>query len=59
VTETIFQIPGLGRLLIQAIGNRDDMLILGIVNFYALAVIICNALTDCIQAWLNPRIRLQ
>ncbi|MDR3317522.1 MAG: ABC transporter permease [Puniceicoccales bacterium] len=58
VTETIFQIPGLGRLLIQAINNRDDMLILGIVNFYALAVIICNALVDCIQAWLNPKIRL-
>jgi oligopeptide transport system permease protein len=59
VTETIFQIPGLGRLLIQAIANRDDTLILGIVNFYALAVIICNALTDCVLAWLNPRIRLQ
>ncbi|MDR1434910.1 MAG: ABC transporter permease [Puniceicoccales bacterium] len=59
VTETIFQIPGLGRLLIQAIGNRDGMLILGIVNFYALAVIICNTLTDCIQAWLNPQIRLR
>ncbi|MDR2200785.1 MAG: ABC transporter permease [Puniceicoccales bacterium] len=59
VTETIFQIPGLGRLLIQAITNRDDMLILGIVNFYALAVVICNALADCVQAWLDPRIRLQ
>jgi oligopeptide transport system permease protein len=59
VTETIFQIPGLGRLLVQAISNRDDALILGIVNFYALAVIICNALTDCIQARLSPRIRLQ
>jgi oligopeptide transport system permease protein len=59
VTETIFHIPGLGRLLIQAINNRDDMLILGIVNFYVLAIIICNAAADCVQAWLDPRIRLQ
>jgi oligopeptide transport system permease protein len=59
VTETVFQIPGLGRLFIQAIGSRDHMLILGIVNFYALAVIICNIMADCIQAWLNPKIRLQ
>jgi oligopeptide transport system permease protein len=59
VTETIFQIPGLGRLFIQAIGSRDHMLILGIVNFYALTVIICNMIADCIQAWLDPKIRLQ
>ena len=58
VTETVFQIPGLGRLLIQAITNRDDMLILGIVNFCSLAVILCCTVTDCIQAWLNPKIRL-
>jgi oligopeptide transport system permease protein len=59
VTETVFQIPGLGRLFIQAIGSRDHMLILGIVNFYALMVIICNMIADCVQAWLNPKIRLQ
>jgi oligopeptide transport system permease protein len=59
VTETVFQIPGLGRLFIQAISSRDHMLILGIVNFYTLAIIICNMIVDCVQAWLNPRIRLQ
>lgn len=59
VTETIFQIPGLGRLFIQAITNRDGTLILGIVNFYALAVLVCNAVTDCVQAWLDPRVRLR
>ncbi|MDR1366634.1 MAG: ABC transporter permease [Puniceicoccales bacterium] len=59
VTETVFQIPGLGRLFIQAINNRDHMLILGIVNFYALAIMVCNTIADCVQAWLNPKIRLQ
>ena len=59
VTETVFQIPGLGRLFIQAITNRDGMLILGIVNFCSLAVIVCCSITDCVQAWLNPKIRLQ
>ncbi|UPA28265.1 MAG: ABC transporter permease [Verrucomicrobiota bacterium] len=59
ITETVFQIPGLGRLFIQAITNRDGMLILGIVNFCALAVIVCNTVSDCLQAWLNPKIRLK
>jgi oligopeptide transport system permease protein len=59
VTETIFQIPGLGRLLMQAIGNRDGLLILGIVNLYTLVIIVCNTATDCVQAWLNPQIRLR
>jgi oligopeptide transport system permease protein len=59
VTETIFQIPGLGRLFIQAVGSRDHMLILGIVNFYAMVIMICNAIADCVQAWLDPKIRLQ
>ena len=59
VTETVFQISGLGRLFIQAITNRDGMLILGIVNFCSLAVIVCCSITDCVQAWLNPKIRLQ
>jgi oligopeptide transport system permease protein len=59
VTETVFQIPGLGRLFVQAISSRDHMLIMGIVNFYALVVVICNAIADCVQAWLNPKIRLQ
>jgi oligopeptide transport system permease protein len=59
VTETVFQIPGLGRLFIQAISGRDHMLILGIVNFYAFTIIVCNMIADCIQAWLNPKIRLQ
>jgi oligopeptide transport system permease protein len=57
VTEAVFQNPGLGRLFIQAISNRDHMLILGFVNFDARAVVICNMTADCVQTWLNPRIR--
>ena len=58
VTETVFQIPGLGRLFIQAIASRDDTLLLGIVNFYALAIIVCSTVTDCLQLILNPRSRI-
>jgi oligopeptide transport system permease protein len=56
--ETVFNIPGLGRLFVNAISNRDDTMILGIVNFYAILIVIFNALSDMIQVWLNPRQKL-
>ena len=59
VTESVFQIPGLGRLFLQAITNRDDTVILGVVNFYALAIIICSTVTDCLQILLNPRSKIE
>jgi oligopeptide transport system permease protein len=58
VIETVFNIPGIGRLFINAISNRDDTLILGIVNFYALLIILFNTLADVVQVWLNPRQKL-
>lgn len=59
VTESVFQIPGLGRLFLQAISNRDDTVILGVVNLYALAIIICSTVTDCLQIVLNPRSKIE
>jgi oligopeptide transport system permease protein len=56
--ETVFNIPGLGRLFINAISNRDDTMILGIVNFYALLIIFFNTMSDIVQVWLNPRQKL-
>jgi oligopeptide transport system permease protein len=58
VVETIFNIPGLGRLFINAISNRDDTMILGIVNFYAILIILFNSMADVVQVWLNPRQKL-
>ncbi|MCX5768699.1 MAG: ABC transporter permease subunit [Candidatus Hydrogenedentes bacterium] len=57
VIETIFQIPGLGRLFVQAAFNRDYTMILGTVLFYASLILVFNLAVDVIEAFLDPRIR--
>jgi peptide/nickel transport system permease protein len=57
ITETIFSIPGIGRLAVQAISNRDIPLLQGTVLFTTVIVIAGNLLADCLYAVLDPRIR--
>jgi len=57
VTETIFAWPGVGRLLIQAIGARDYPLVQGCVLAVALTYVAVNLLTDVAQAAIDPRLR--
>jgi len=59
ITETIFAWPGIGRLLIQAIGFRDYPLVQGCVLFIAVVYVTMNLVVDLVYAWLDPRIRLQ
>ena len=54
--ETIFQIPGLGKMFVDAAFNRDYLLTLGLVVFYAFVVVIFNLLVDIALAWFNPRV---
>lgn len=56
ITETIFAWPGLGRMLINAISQRDYPLVQGLVLIIALMVSIVNLLVDLLYAWLNPRV---
>lgn len=56
VTETIFALPGLGRLAITAINQRDYPLIQGVVLTTALIFVIINLIVDLLYAWLDPRI---
>ncbi|MCQ8278513.1 ABC transporter permease [Acetobacteraceae bacterium KSS8] len=58
VTETIFSWPGIGRLAIQAIHNRDFPLVQAIVILSALCFTTVNLLVDVAYRWLNPRVRL-
>jgi oligopeptide transport system permease protein len=58
VIESIFQIPGLGREFVTSIGNRDYMLVIGTVIIYAGFIMALNLAADVIQAWMNPKIRL-
>ncbi|MCX7725563.1 MAG: ABC transporter permease subunit [Chitinispirillaceae bacterium] len=57
VIETIFSIPGLGRLFVTASFNRDYTMISGTVIFYAFIIILFNSIVDIILAYLDPRIR--
>jgi peptide/nickel transport system permease protein len=58
ITEMIFSWPGLGRLLITAIGNRDYPLVEGCVLTFALSYVVVNMITDVIYGAVDPRIRL-
>ena len=57
VTETIFSWPGLGRLTIAAISNRDYPLVQGCILAIGLTYVLINLLTDTLYAFVNPRIR--
>jgi peptide/nickel transport system permease protein len=56
ISETIFAWPGIGRLVIQAIYNRDFFLVQGVVIFFALLRVVINFLTDVLYVWIDPRI---
>jgi peptide/nickel transport system permease protein len=58
VTETIFVIPGFGRLTIEAVRQRDYALIQGVVFIAAAGYVIINLLVDVLYSYLNPRIRV-
>ncbi|MBP2306032.1 ABC transporter permease subunit [Azospirillum melinis] len=55
VVENVFTLPGLGRLLYQAIGQRDLIVVQGVVVLLALFVVLVNALVDIACALADPR----
>jgi ABC-type dipeptide/oligopeptide/nickel transport system permease component len=57
VTESIYSLPGMGRLLVQAILGRDFPIVQGAVLLAALAFVITNLLVDMVYAAVDPRIR--
>jgi len=59
VIETIFQIPGIGREFVNSAFNRDYTLVLGTVILYAVLIMALNLAVDVVQAWLNPKVRLE
>jgi peptide/nickel transport system permease protein len=56
VTETVFNIPGVGRLLIQAVLRRDYQLVQGIVLVIAAAYVLINLLVDILYGVFDPRV---
>ena len=59
LTETVFNIPGVGREVSNAIGESDLPLIQGIVLFGAFFIIIFNLIVDVLYAYLDPRVRYE
>jgi peptide/nickel transport system permease protein len=57
VVEIVFAYPGLGRLLVGRVGNRDFPVIQAVVLLIGVAVIAANLLADVLYAYLDPRIR--
>jgi ABC-type dipeptide/oligopeptide/nickel transport system permease component len=57
VTETIFSWPGIGRLTVSAISNRDYALVQGCILAVGLTYVLVNLITDVLYMVVNPRIR--
>lgn len=59
IIETLFAVPGIGRLFVLGVFERDYGLIMGSTLFYAFAIAVANLIVDILYAWVDPRIRFQ
>ena len=58
VTETVFALPGIGRLVVESVLRRDYPVIQGVILIIAVAYMVVNLLIDCCYTFLDPRIRV-
>jgi len=56
VVETLFSIPGVGKLLIDSVDNRDEIMVQGVITFVAIVYVAVNLLVDLMYAVLDPRV---
>jgi oligopeptide transport system permease protein len=59
IIETLFAVPGIGRLFVLGIFERDYGLIMGSTLFYAFAIVLTNLVVDILYAVIDPRIRFE
>ena len=59
ITETIFFLPGIGRLAVQAIPSQDYPVVQGVVLISALSFMVTTLLVDVLYAFLDPRISFE
>ena len=57
IIETIFLVPGIGRILIESIFHRDFTMIQAVIVIIGVAIVTINLLVDLLYGWLDPRIR--
>ena len=59
VVETVFSIPGMGRLLVDSIGYRDYEVVQALILFFSLEYMVINLLADVLYGVINPRVRYE
>jgi peptide/nickel transport system permease protein len=59
ILESVFYLPGLGRLALGAINARDLPLVQGVVLFVASLIVVINVAVDVLYSFLDPRIRYE
>jgi peptide/nickel transport system permease protein len=59
IVEEVFALPGIGRLLLNAIGQRDYAVVQGTIVFIAFNFVLINLVADMAYALVNPRIRYE
>ena len=59
IIENIFNLPGLGRLMLVALNERDYPVVSGVNLLFASVVVVINLITDLTYAFLDPRIRYE
>ena len=59
IIESIFALPGMGSMVVNATNSSDTPLIMGIVVYTVFIVILVNLLVDILNGWLNPKVRVQ
>lgn len=57
LVETVFNVPGMGRLAVEAMGNQDYPVIQGVVLFFAAMVLLTNLIVDLSYGWFDPRVQ--
>ena len=57
VVEQVFVLPGIGRLVFQAIANRDLVVVRDVVMLLVAVVVVVNFVVDVLYAWVDPRLR--
>ncbi len=58
VIENVFVLPGIGRLIFQAIANRDLIVVRDVVMLLSALVILINFAIDVLYAWIDPRLKV-
>jgi peptide/nickel transport system permease protein len=58
LTETVFSLPGIGKLSIEAVQQKDLPIILGVTLFGSFFIVMANLIVDLLYAVIDPRVRL-